>query len=96
MRDAIVEMAEKLCPAERDRLTAAEVCIDEILTTLERHKVSESHILFRTLKAVSEGLSGVMFIADGPEDRLERLRRVRDALTDALPLTDEDLGRVHD
>lgn len=81
--------ARKLCDAERDRVTAAEICIDEMLTILDRHGVSGR--LHENLQRLSRNLSDELLLADGPLERRDRLIRVRQALTAAFPMTDEDL-----
>jgi hypothetical protein len=82
-------LTEKLCSVERDRMTAAEICIDELLTIMDRHRDrTETHSLLRLL---SDRLSVMLLNADGPQVRRDRLIRVRLALTEAFPMTDEDL-----
>lgn len=80
---------KKLCSVERDRVTAAEICIDELLTIMERH--GERGPLWSTLFTISQGLSNELREAEGLAGRHARLIRVRKALTDAFPMTDEDL-----
>jgi hypothetical protein len=81
---------EDLCSVERDRMTAAEICIDELLTIMDRHGVrGEMHLDLRNL---SMQLSDILLVADGPVIRKERLIRIRAALTTAFPMTDEDLS----
>jgi hypothetical protein len=82
-------LTEKLCSVERDRMTAAEICIDELLTIMDRHRDrTETH---RMLQVLSSQLSVMLINADGLGARHERLVRVRKALTDAFPMTDKDL-----
>lgn len=80
---------KKLSSAERDRVTAAEICIDEMLTIMDRH--GERGTLYSTLRSVSQHLSNELREADGLAGRHDRLIRVRRLLTDAFPLTDEDI-----
>lgn len=84
----------QLCDVERDRMTAAEICIDELLTIMDRHGVrGEMHLDLRNL---SMQLSDILILADGPVVRRDRLIRVRAALTTAFPMTDEDLRTPHE
>jgi hypothetical protein len=85
----MADFCDKLCSVERDRMTAAEICIDELLTIMDRH--IERGPLYNTLRMVSQHLSGILLDADGAADRRNRLIRVRRALTEAFPMTDEDL-----
>lgn len=85
-------ITRKLCNVERDRLTAAEICIDEMLTIMDRH--GERGILYETLRHLSQRIDVMLLDADGPVDRRERLIRVRQALTQAFPMTDEDLEQA--
>lgn len=85
-----MKFARKLCSVERDRMTAAEICIDELLTIMDRHGASSSH-LYSTLIELSSDLNNTMLAADGLAVRRERLIRVRRALTTAFPMTDDDL-----
>jgi len=86
-----MKFARKLCSAERDRMTAAEICIDELLTIMDRHGASGSY-LHSALTELSSDLNNAMLAADGLAVRRERLSRVRRALTDAFPMTDDDLA----
>lgn len=79
----------RLCGVERDRVTAAEICIDECLTIMDRH--GERGKLYSTLRALSGELNRLNRDADGMGDRYERIIKVRTALTTAFPMTDEDL-----
>lgn len=81
---------DKLCEVERDRATAAEVCIDELLTIMGRHDMDGTayNMLTNLSAAIHEGLCD----ADGPAKRHERLSRIREGLTSAFPMTDADLG----
>jgi hypothetical protein len=79
-----------LCSAERDRVTAAEICIDEILTIMDSRGHHDS--MYSTLCILSLALNRMLREADGMGGQYERLIRVRKTLTDAFPLTDEDLG----
>lgn len=84
-------MIERLCSVERDRVTAAEICIDELLTIMDRHEPRPLG-LYVTLRKLSGQLSDMLLAADGPVIRRERLIRIRAALTHAIPMTDEDLA----
>jgi hypothetical protein len=84
-------MIDKLCSVERDRVTAAEICIDELLTIMDRHTPRPLG-LYVTLRKLSAQLSDMLLAADGPVIRRERLIRIRAALTNAIPMTDEDLA----
>lgn len=92
----ISEMAKKLCSAERDRMASAEICIDEALTIMDRHGITERDEHYRSLVDLSQTFHQVMTNADGYEKRLDRMKRVRSALTAALPLSDADLAAGHD
>jgi hypothetical protein len=85
-----MKFARKLCGVERDRMTAAEVCIDELLTIMDRHGASRS-ALYSALLELSSDLNNTMLATDGLVGRRDRLIRVRAALTTAFPMTDEDL-----
>jgi archaellum biogenesis ATPase FlaH len=86
----VSDFAKKLCMVERDRATAAEICIDELLTIMDRHEPRDLG-LYVTLRKLSAKLSNMLLSVDGPAMRRERLIRVRQALTQAFPMTDEDL-----
>lgn len=86
----MASFARKLCNVELDRMTAAEVCIDELLTIMDRHGANRSD-LYSTLRELSSDLNNTMLAADGLSARRARLIRVRAALTTAFPMTDEDL-----
>lgn len=85
----MTDFCEKLFSVERDRMTAAEICLDECLTIMDRHDAHGP--LYSALRTVSQHLSGILLDADGPVSRRERLIRIRSALTEAFPMTDEDL-----
>lgn len=80
---------KKLCNVERDRVTAAEICVDEMLTIMDRH--GEHGALYSTLRTISRQLHHELRDAEGIDVRYDRLIRVRKVLTDAFPMTDEDL-----
>lgn len=86
----MVDFADKLCSVERDRMTAAEICIDECLTIMDRHGAHGT--LYSNLKNMSQTIDAILRDADGMNARYKRLIRVRAALTAAFPMTDEDLG----
>lgn len=88
-----MDFCDKLCSVERDRMTAAEICIDECLTIMDRHGARGS--LYSNLMGLSQTLNSIMRDADGLPERRKRLIRVRAALTNALPMTDEDLATPH-
>jgi hypothetical protein len=56
---------KKLCSVERDRVTAAEICIDEMLTIMDRH--GERGSLYSTLRTSCppDGIVGDMFAGSG-------------------------------
>lgn len=85
-------MINKLCSAERDRVTAAEICLDELLTIMDRHSVSPRDPIYSAIQLLSAKLSYDLLAADGPIVHRERLIRVRAALTNSIPMTDEDLA----
>ena len=87
-----MKFARKLCSVELDRMTAAEICIDELLTIMDRHGASGTD-LYSTLRELSSDLNNTMLATDGLGGRRERLIRVRQALTTAFPMTDEDLSQ---
>lgn len=85
-------MCEKLCNAERDRLTIAEIGIDEALTIMDRHRVPRNDPTYLALKSASRTLHRALTAADGFHVRHSRLSRLRDSMTDMLPMSDRDLG----
>lgn len=87
-------MCEQLCEAERDRLTSAEICIDEALTIMDRHGLNETDAIYRALATLSGTLHRALTRADGLQGRRDRIVRVREALTKAFPLSDAELGRA--
>lgn len=89
-----MKFVKKLCSVELDRMTAAEICIDELLTIMDRHGADGSN-LYSTLRELSSDLNNSMLVADGLAGRRARLLRIRKALTDAFPMTDEDLDAPH-
>lgn len=90
----INKMCRELCEAERDRLTTTEICIDEALTTMDRHGMTMADPVYRSLKDLSYVFHDALKIVDGYEKRIERIVRVRKALTEAFPLSDDDLART--
>jgi hypothetical protein len=90
----LYEAIERCGSVERDRLTAAEICLDECLTILDRHRVPGNDLDYLALRRLSMRLSDAQLQADGPYERRERLIRIRDVLTDAMPMTDADLART--
>jgi hypothetical protein len=86
------QMCKELCDVERDRLTAAEIGLDEALTIMDRHGLKNHDPIYRALATLSGTFHRALTGADGPVRRDERLRRIRDVLTDALPMSDADLG----
>lgn len=85
----MVDFCDKLCSVERDRMTAAEICIDECLTIMDRHGARGP--LYSTLRTISQHLSGILLDADGVAGRHDRLIRIRETLTAAFPMSDSDL-----
>jgi hypothetical protein len=75
------------CSAELDRLTAAEISIDEVMTIYERHGIPIS----AALKAMSKDLDDLLHTIDGTEGRYQRLGCIRLTMTEAFPICDEDL-----
>lgn len=76
--------------AERDRMTAAEICIDEMLTLLDRRD-GQADPIYSTLRKLSQQIHRTSTRTENLSDRHQRLIRVRQALTKAFPLTDEDI-----
>lgn len=91
MADRIMQVAEATVSAERDRLAAGEICVDEVMTIFERRGLPSDHPLMVGLQMVSKGMHMVMTQVDGPEKRLARMIKIRRVLTEAMPLTDADL-----
>lgn len=89
-----MKFARKLCSAELDRMTAAEICIDELLTIMDRNGATRSD-LYSSLREISSDLNNAMLATDGLSGRRARLIRVRAALTTAFPMTDDDLEVSH-
>lgn len=87
---AFKDKLKELCSVERDRLTAAEVCIDELLTTMNRHGVGCSDPIYVACAELSSELHKMLTSTDGLAARRDRLIRVRDALDVAFPMTDAD------
>jgi hypothetical protein len=85
---------KRLCNVERDRVTAAEICIDELITIMDRHGVVDQMRI--DLGNLSRSLHALLTEADGVANRRSRLIRIRGVLTDAMPMTDEDLEASHD
>lgn len=80
----------KLCEVERDRATAAEICMDELLTMMDRHDVDGA--AYSMLLNLSSELHAALSTVDGMKKRRERLLRVRKGLTETFPMTDGDLS----
>jgi hypothetical protein len=85
-------MIDRLCSVERDRVTAAEICLDELLTIMDRHNIASFDPMYSYIHQISLRLHKELLAADGPAIRRERLIRIRAALTNAIPMTDEDLA----
>jgi hypothetical protein len=85
-------MIDQLCSVERDRVTAAEICLDELLTIMDRHGIAPRDPLYQAVRLVSGELDARLSAADGPYKRRERLIRIRTALTNVMPMTDDDLA----
>lgn len=83
---------QNMSGAERDRLTAAEICIDEALTLLERRSMGATDPLMLTLLDLSRIFHDTLTVADGLVGRRQRILKVRAKLTELMPLTDADLG----
>lgn len=83
---------QNMSGAERDRLTAAEICIDEALTLLERRSMGTTDPLMLTLLDLSRIFHDTLTVADGLVGRRQRILKVRAKLTELMPLTDADLG----
>lgn len=83
------DFIKKLCSVERDRATAAEICIDELLTMMDRHDMDGG--AYNMLVNLSAELHSALSEVDGPSKTRERLIRIRAGLTNAIPMTDEDL-----
>lgn len=80
---------KQLCEVERDRVTAAEICIDELMTIMDRHGIAST--IRADLAHLSAALHSMLTEADGRANRHSRLIRIRRALTVAMPMTDHDL-----
>lgn len=80
----IDRLTARLPDFERDRLTAAEVCIDEALSIMDRRS-DPCDPIYDVMQDISAMLSNALLLADGAEKRLERLRRVRDILDRTFP-----------
>jgi hypothetical protein len=89
--DGLKQVVDRLCGAELDRLTAAEICLDECLTIMDRHRVEPSDPGYSLILEFSRRLHGILTETEGPRSRRERLVRVRQDLTEAFPLSDADL-----
>lgn len=89
--DGLQNAIPRLCGVERDRLTAAEICIDECLTIMDRHGVPASDPGYSLMREFTRRLHSLLTNADGAPLRRARLIRVREALTKAFPMTDDDL-----
>lgn len=72
-------LKDRLSRWELERLTAAEICIDELMATLERHKLGE-HTTHRKLRDLSDWLDDLLLDAQGAEKRYDTLKSVRDKL----------------
>ena len=87
--NGVANWTSALCEAERDRVTAAEICLDELLTIMDRHRGHGR--MYDDLRGLSLDLHEMLTRADGVRKRRDRLLKVRRALTEAFPLTDADL-----
>lgn len=81
----LTDIADSLPEFERDRLTAAEVCIDEALSIMDRHGGDKASPEYRMFKSASELLDVVLELADGAQARYDRLKRVSDELDATFP-----------
>lgn len=90
--DGLNKAIGKLCSVEMDRLTAAEICMDECLTIMDRHGVPSDDPGYSLMREFTRRLHQMQTKAEGVIKRRQRLIRVRSALTEAFPMTDADLG----
>ncbi len=81
-------LKDRLAEWELDRVTAAEVCLDELMATLERHNVNFDG-MHGKLADLSDWLDNLLLDAQGPERRYETLRGARDKLDAAFPAPTE-------
>lgn len=91
----MLEMCGLLCSAERDRVVTAEMCIDELLTIMDRRGYPEDDPAYTSLRILSAGIHDAMLATEPPHHFRDRMMRVRDTLTKAMPLSDADLGEQH-
>ena len=90
----MLEMCGLLCSAERDRVVTAEMCIDELLTIMDRRGYPSEDPAYRALRTLSAGIHEAMKATEPFPDLRGRMLRVRETLTSALPLTDENLAEA--
>lgn len=76
-------MWTKLARWELDRLAVIEVCVDELLSTIDRHGGDED--VHRAAATISHWLDANMLTTLGAERRYSTLKTVRDALNAAYP-----------
>lgn len=81
-------LRDSLANWEIERLTAAEVCIDELMATLERHGLKEP-TTHSKLMDLSDWLDTLLLDAQGAERRYETLKSTRDRLDAAFPAPTE-------
>lgn len=81
-------VARSAAPWLLDRLTAAEVCLDEVLSAMDAAGIENSDPVYRSILELSQAFDRILEETDGPEDRFARLSRVRDTLTLAFPHPD--------
>lgn len=90
----MLEMCGLLCAAERNRVVGAEMCIDELLTIMDRRGYPTTDPAYQSLRILSQGLHEAMKATE-PQDKLRRrMIDVRSKLTEVFPLSDADLEPV--
>lgn len=88
----MLEMCGLLCPAERDRVVGAEMCIDELLTIMDRRGYPDADPAYMALRALSQGLHVAMKATEPQHLLRNRMVHVRKKLTEVFPLSDDDIG----
>jgi hypothetical protein len=91
----MLEMCGLLRSAERDRVSAAEMCIDELLTIMDRRGYPQDDPAYTTLKILSRGIHLAMRKTEPPTNLQRRMLRIRAGLTEVFPLSDADLEGAH-
>lgn len=87
----MLEMCGLLCSAERDRVVGAEMCMDEMLTIMDRRGYPDADPAYMALRVLSRGIHEAMRATEPREKLRRRMIDVRAKLTDVFPLTDADI-----